>query len=65
MAARRVHTAFVQRALPWALPVLILLTWELASVSGWLSTRVLPEPLAVATAFWNLCAPASCGSTCW
>ncbi len=44
----------VQRALPWALPVLILIGWELASTQGWLSTRVLPEPLAVATAFWNL-----------
>jgi sulfonate transport system permease protein len=48
------RTAWAQRALPWALPVLILLAWELASVSGWLSTRVLPEPLAVASAFWTL-----------
>ena len=45
---------WTQRALPWALPVLIVLAWELASASGWLSTRVLPEPLAVASAFWSL-----------
>src|SRR5947209_4833535 len=48
------HRAIVQRGLPWAVPVLILIGWELASTRGWLSTRVLPEPLAVATAFWNL-----------
>ena len=53
-SARATPTAWSQRVLPWALPLLILLTWELASVSGWLSTRVLPEPLAVASAFWNL-----------
>jgi sulfonate transport system permease protein len=46
--------AIVQRGLPWAVPVLVLIGWELASTRGWLSTRVLPEPLAVATAFWNL-----------
>ena len=45
-----------RRALPWVVPLLILLGWELASVSGWLSTRVLPEPLAVAQAFFTLAA---------
>ena len=45
-----------QRLLPWALPVAILLAWQLASQSGWLSTRVLPEPLAVVRAFWSLSA---------
>jgi len=45
-----------RRGLPWVVPVLILLGWELASVSGWLSTRVLPEPLAVARAFFALAA---------
>jgi len=29
----------VRRVLPWAVPVLILLGWEVASKSGWLSTR--------------------------
>jgi sulfonate transport system permease protein len=51
----RVHTSsFKQRALPWLVPVLILVLWELSSRGGWLSTRVLPEPLSVITAFWNL-----------
>lgn len=44
------------RAAPWAVPVLILLAWEAASTSGWLSTRVLPEPLSVFKAFWQLAA---------
>jgi sulfonate transport system permease protein len=45
-----------QRALPWLVPVLTLAAWELSSRGGWLSTRVLPEPLSVITAFWNLLA---------
>jgi sulfonate transport system permease protein len=39
---------------PWLLPLAILLGWEAASLAGWLSTRVLPEPLAVFKAFWTL-----------
>jgi sulfonate transport system permease protein len=49
-AWRRVASA----ALPWALPVAVLATWEIASRSGWLSIRVLPEPWAVLSAFWSL-----------
>ena len=44
------------RALPWLLPAAILVAWQLASQSGWLSTRVLPEPWAVLKAFWTLSA---------
>ena len=43
---RRAPTAL----LPWLLPVVILLLWELSARVGWLSSRVLPEPLAVAAA---------------
>jgi len=42
--------------LPWALPLAIVAGWQLASVAGWLSTRVLPEPWAVLKAFWTLAA---------
>jgi sulfonate transport system permease protein len=48
--------ALSRRAAPWALPVIIVLAWELASRAGWLSPRVLPEPLAVVKAFWQLAA---------
>lgn len=43
-----------RRGLPWLVPALILLLWELASRSGWLPSRVLPEPLAVVAAFRTL-----------
>ncbi|HIV72881.1 MAG TPA: aliphatic sulfonate ABC transporter permease SsuC [Candidatus Aquabacterium excrementipullorum] len=36
-----------KNALPWVLPVLLMAVWELSARAGWLSTRVLPEPLAV------------------
>jgi len=39
---------------PWIVPLLILLAWEASSRTGWLSSRILPEPLAVATSFWGL-----------
>ena len=44
------------RVMPWLLPVLLMATWELSARLGWLSTRVLPEPLAVIKAFWTLSA---------
>ncbi len=42
------------RIAPWIVPLLVVAGWEAASRSGWLSTRILPEPLAVAQAFWSL-----------
>ena len=40
--------------LPWLVPLAVLALWEAASRAAWLSTRVLPEPLAVAEAFLSL-----------
>lgn len=40
--------------LPWLVPVALLVVWQLASSLGWLSTRVLPAPLEVASAAWKL-----------
>lgn len=40
--------------LPWAVPILIVVAWEVAAKAGWLSTRVLPEPWAVLKAAWAL-----------
>ena len=45
---------FARRFAPWIVPLLILFAWELAARSGVLSTRVLPEPLAVVKAAWSL-----------
>ena len=43
-----------QRLLPWLVPLILIVVWQLASRLGWLSTRVLPAPLEVVTAFWRL-----------
>ncbi|HVJ41867.1 MAG TPA: aliphatic sulfonate ABC transporter permease SsuC [Dongiaceae bacterium] len=39
--------------LPWLLPVLLVIVWEIAARSGLLSSRVLPAPSAVALAGWS------------
>ncbi|MDP3135661.1 MAG: aliphatic sulfonate ABC transporter permease SsuC [Burkholderiaceae bacterium] len=43
-----------ERLLPWLVPVALVAFWQLASAQGWLSTRVLPAPLEVIEAAWNL-----------
>jgi sulfonate transport system permease protein len=45
-----------ERLTPWIVPVALVLIWELAARAGWLSTRVLPEPVAVVRAAWELTA---------
>ncbi|WP_024556976.1 aliphatic sulfonate ABC transporter permease SsuC [Franconibacter pulveris 1160] len=47
---------WLYRATPWLLPVGIIVIWQFASQSGWLSTRILPSPEGVVEAFWNLSA---------
>jgi len=39
---------------PWILPLALVVVWELSARVGWLSSRILPEPWAVAKAFWTL-----------
>ncbi len=58
MPSRRWRPSEVQtsRWAPWAVPVAVLLAWEVSARLGWLSSRVLPEPLAVLQAFWSLLA---------
>jgi sulfonate transport system permease protein len=38
------------RVTPWVVPILLILAWEYASRAGALSSRILPEPLAVVAA---------------
>lgn len=45
-----------QRLLPWVVPIVLVLLWQLSSTLGWLSNRVLPAPLDVVSAFWTLAA---------
>jgi sulfonate transport system permease protein len=44
------------RWVPWLVPVLVVAAWQAASMTGVLSSRVLPEPWAVLKAFWLLAA---------
>ncbi len=46
----------LKRLLPWVVPFLIVLVWQIAAQTGWLSSRVLPAPLDVAKAFYRLSA---------
>ena len=51
---RKFIASYGARVAPWLVPLAILIAWELAAKSGVLSTRVLPEPLAVVKAAWSL-----------
>jgi len=46
--------AVAQRLVPWLVPLALVVTWHIASSTGWLSTRVLPAPLDVVQAAWTL-----------
>ncbi|SNS63952.1 sulfonate transport system permease protein [Noviherbaspirillum humi] len=42
------------RLTPWIVPCALLLGWQAAAQIGWLSSRILPEPLAVIQSAWTL-----------
>ena len=44
----------VKQLLPWAVPVFILVTWQLLVEFGFLSTRILPAPTSVVITAVNL-----------
>lgn len=48
--------AVLSRLAPWIVPVTLILVWQVAAQIGWLSSRILPEPLAVLRAAWTLAA---------
>ena len=45
---------WLDRILPWIVPVALIGGWQLAVEAGWLSNRILPAPSAVVEAFWTL-----------
>ncbi|PHM63901.1 nitrate transport permease NRTB [Xenorhabdus stockiae] len=42
------------RFLPWLLPGLLIVCWQVAGYEGWLSDRILPPPEKVLQAGWTL-----------
>jgi sulfonate transport system permease protein len=40
--------------LPWLVPVLTILLWQVACDAGWISRRTLPSPLSIGRAAWAL-----------
>lgn len=51
MRASAINTGVAKAALPWAVPLLLVVVWEVSSRLGLLSPRLLPAPSAVAVAF--------------
>lgn len=43
-----------ERLVPWALPLALLVVWEVAARSGLISERVMPAPSSIAAAGWRL-----------
>jgi sulfonate transport system permease protein len=44
----------VDGLIPWIVPLAIILIWQLACITGFVSARVLPAPSDVALAGWKL-----------
>ncbi|OOL16746.1 alkanesulfonate transporter permease subunit [Ochrobactrum sp. P6BS-III] len=38
---------------PWALPIVLLIAWEIAARTGLITARLMPAPSTVAAAFWK------------
>jgi sulfonate transport system permease protein len=49
----------------WALPVLLLVLWQLASIAGLISSRTLPPPSDVAVAAWKLALSGELARNIW
>jgi len=56
MSGARNLAGWRRAALPWLVPLAVLALWQLSAQAGWLSSRVLPAPSAVAVAAWQLAA---------
>ncbi len=65
-AVLRIDGRRAARALaPWVVPALLIVAWQAASQYGWLSSRVLPAPLAVVQAAWGLAASGELWTHVW
>lgn len=44
----------LQKILPWIVPILLILIWQISASSGLLQSHILPAPSAVFSSFWQL-----------
>jgi sulfonate transport system permease protein len=44
----------IRQVLPWLVPLLILIVWQSAASFGWITSRIMPSPLAVIKAAVDL-----------
>lgn len=44
----------LKRIIPWIIPIVIILIWQMVTMNEWVSTRLVPAPLTVLTSFYNL-----------
>lgn len=54
MNKKSLKNKHVQQLIPWVVPILLIVVWQLLVQVGWLSTRVLPAPTSVLQAFFKL-----------
>ncbi|MGE6258356.1 ABC transporter permease subunit [Heyndrickxia sporothermodurans] len=44
----------VKRIIPWIIPAIIVIIWQVVSMNEWVSTRLVPDPLTVVSSFYHL-----------
>ena len=52
----KVSKRISNQLVPWLLPALLIVVWQIASQTGLLSTRILPSPENIVITFYNLAA---------
>ena len=50
---------------PWAVPILLILIWQILAQLGWISTRILPAPSAVFRAGFELASTGQLSKHIW
>lgn len=51
---RQLARSMGRRLLPWLVPLVLVIAWQVSSSAGWLSSRVLPAPFDVLRSAWEL-----------
>lgn len=62
--SKQLHSAY-NRIAPWLLPVVLLISWQIFSFTGWISGNILPSPLEVIQTAVALAADGELWSHIW